>query len=62
MTTSRRDFIKTAGVAAGVAALPSALPAWLSEVEAVEAATAAAVDKNALADIALSVARKLGVT
>ena len=62
MTTSRRDFIKTAGVAAGVVALPSALPGWLSEVEAVEAATAAAVDKNALADIALSVARRLGVT
>ena len=62
MTTSRRDFIKTAGVAAGVVALPSALPAWLGEVESVEAATAAAVDKNALADIALSVARGLGVT
>src|SRR5207244_8578036 len=62
MTTSRRDFIKTAGVVAGAVALPSALPAWLSEVEAVEAATTAAVDKNALADIALSVARGLGVT
>src|SRR6267142_5121510 len=58
MTTSRRDFIITAGVVA----LPSALPAWLSEVETVEAASAAAVDKNALADIALAVARQLGVT
>src|SRR5687767_5742400 len=62
MTTSRRDFIKTAGIAAGVVALPSALPAWITEVEAVEAATAAAVDRNALADIALSTARRLGVT
>ena len=62
MTTSRRDFIKTAGVAAGVVALPSALPAWIGDVEAAEAAAAAAVDKNALADIALSTARKLGVT
>lgn len=61
MKTSRRDFIKTAGVAAGVVVLP-ALPGWVSEVNAAEAATAAAVDKNALADIALSTARKLGVT
>ncbi len=62
MTTSRRDFIKTASLAAGVAALPSALPAWIGEIETAEAAAAAAVDKNALADIALSTARKLGVT
>jgi TldD protein len=62
MTTSRRDFIKTAGIAAGAVALPSALPGWISNVEAVEAASAAAVDKNALADIALAVARRLGVT
>jgi TldD protein len=62
MTTSRRDFIKTAGIAAGAVALPSALPGWISNVEAVEAASAAAVDKNALADIALAVARQLGVT
>jgi TldD protein len=61
MKTSRRDFIKNAGVVAGVAALP-ALPKWVSEVNGSEAAAAAAVDKNALADIALSTARKLGVT
>ena len=62
MTTSRRDFIKTAGVAAGAVALTSALPSWISDVDAAEAAAAEAVDKNALADIALSTARRLGVT
>lgn len=62
MTTSRRDFIKTAGIAAGAVALPSALPAFISNVEAVEAAAAAGVDKMALADIALGTARSLGVT
>jgi TldD protein len=62
MTTSRRDFIKTAGVAAGAVALPSSLPAWISDVDAAEAAAADAVNKNALADIALSTARRLGVT
>ncbi|HZI86549.1 MAG TPA: TldD/PmbA family protein [Pyrinomonadaceae bacterium] len=61
MKTSRRSFIKTAGVAAGVIGLPS-LPNWVCEVEAAEAAAAATVDKNALADIALSTARKLGAT
>src|SRR5688572_28577073 len=61
MTTSRRDFIKTAGIAAGAMSLP-ALPSWINSVAAEEAAAAAAVDKNALADIALSTARKLGVT
>jgi TldD protein len=62
MTTSRRDFIKTAGIAAGAVALPSALPAFISNVQAVEAAAAAGVDKMALADIALSTARSLGVS
>ncbi len=62
MTTSRRDFIKTAGLAASAAALPSALPSWIREVEAAESAGAAAVDKSALADVALTTARKLGVT
>jgi TldD protein len=61
MKTSRRDFIKTTGLAAGVVALP-ALPSWIKQVDAADAAVAAAVDKNALADIALSIARKLGVT
>ncbi|HVQ39747.1 MAG TPA: metallopeptidase TldD-related protein [Pyrinomonadaceae bacterium] len=62
MTTSRRDFIKTAGIAAGAVALPSTLPAFISEVEAVESSAAAGVDKMALADIALGTARSLGVT
>ncbi len=62
MKISRRDFIKTAGLVAGVVALPSALPAWMDDVEAAEGAPAAAVDKNALADIALSTVRKLGVS
>jgi TldD protein len=61
MTTSRRDFIKTAGVAAGALSLPE-LPQWISSVAAAESAAAAEVDKNALADVALSTARKLGVT
>lgn len=61
MTTSRRDFIKTAGVAAGALSLAS-LPAWISDVAAAEEAAANEVDKNALAGIALSTAKKLGVT
>jgi TldD protein len=61
MTTSRRDFLKTAGIAAGALSLP-ALPAWISSVVAAEEAAAAGVDKNALAEIALNTARKLGVT
>ncbi len=61
MTSSRRDFLRTAGVAAGALSLP-ALPAWISDVVAAEEAAANGVDKNALADIALSTARKLGVT
>ncbi len=60
MTTSRREFIKTAGVVAGVAILPSALPSWISDVDAAEAAAAESIDKSALADIALNQARKLG--
>lgn len=53
MSVSRRDFIKTAGLTLGVAAMPS----W-----AYEAATAAYLDvnKDALADAALSAAKKLG--
>ena len=61
MKTSRRSFIKTAGVAAGVVALPS-LPKWVCEVEVAEAAAAAAIDKNSLADIALSTESKLGAS
>ena len=62
MTTSRREFIKTAGLAAGVAIAPAALPGWIRDVEAAEAVAAEAVNKNALADIALNTARKLGVS
>lgn len=62
MKTSRREFIKTAGVAAGVAAVPGALPSWIGDVAELEEAAAAAVDKSALADIALNTARKLGVS
>ena len=61
MTTSRRDFLKTASIAAGAVSIP-ALPAWISDVVAAEDAGANGVDKNALADIALTTARKLGVT
>ena len=56
MTTSRRDFIKTAGVAAGALSLTS-LPAWISDVAAAEEAAANGVDKNALADIAINTAK-----
>ena len=61
MTTSRRKFIKTAGMAAGVAAFPSTSLASTGVLEPAETA-AAALDKNGLADIALSTARKLGVS
>ncbi len=62
MTTSRRTFLKTAGLAAGAVALPSNLPEWIRQIEAAEATAAAAIDKNALADIALNTARRLGVS
>ena len=61
MTTSRRDFLKTAGVAAGALSV-SSLPSWITSVAAEEEAAANGVDKNALADVALNTARKLGVT
>ena len=61
MTTSRRDFLKTAGVAAGAISL-SSLPSWITSVTAAEEAAANGIDKNALADVALNTARKLGVT
>jgi len=56
MKATRRDFLKMAGLAAGAAAT---LPAWVYEVEA---AQAAAVDKNRLADVALSTAKRLGAS
>jgi TldD protein len=55
MTTSRRDFLKTAGVALGALTLPS----WVFEAEA---RADAVVDKNKLADVALSAAKRLGAT
>ena len=61
MTTSRRDFLKTAGVAAGALSLAS-LPSWITSVTAAEETAANGIDKNALADVALNTARKLGVT
>src|SRR6185295_11678912 len=61
MSTSRRDFLKTAGVAAGALSI-SSLPSWITSVAAEEEAAANSVDKNALADIALNTARKLGVS
>ena len=61
MTTSRRDFMKSAGVAAGALSL-SSLPSWVSSVSAAEDAAENGIDKNALADEALSTARRLGVT
>lgn len=55
--TTRRGFLKTAGLTLGAVALPS----WVIEAEeAVEAKFAA--DKNKLADIALSAAKKLGAS
>jgi TldD protein len=61
MTTSRRDFMKSAGVAAGALSL-SSLPEWISSVTAAEETAANGIDKNALADVALSTAKRLGVT
>jgi TldD protein len=55
MTTSRRDFLKTAGLALGAVTLPS----WVFEAEAI---VDAAVDKNRLADAALSTAKRLGAS
>src|SRR6266536_3789124 len=54
MKPTRRNFLKTTGLACGAASLPS----WVFEAEAAEAA---AVDKDQLADIAISRAKKLGV-
>jgi TldD protein len=55
MTSSRRDFLKTAKLAVGAIALPP----WVFDAEAAEAAT---VNRGNLADAALLVARKLGAT
>lgn len=57
MTFSRRDFIKAAGLGLGAAVLPS----WVYEAEA-ETLLFVEVNKNKLADIALSNAKKLGAS
>ena len=53
MNPSRRDFLKTTGLVCGV----STLPAWVLKGQA---ATAGAIDKNGLAELAISRAKKLG--
>ncbi|HEX8176237.1 MAG TPA: TldD/PmbA family protein [Pyrinomonadaceae bacterium] len=55
MTTSRRDFLKVTGAALGAVTLPS----WVFEAEA---AADVNVDKNRLADVALSTAKRLGAS
>jgi len=53
--SSRRKFLSTSGLALGAAALPS----WVLEREAAEAA---AIDRDALAEAALVVAKRAGAT
>lgn len=55
MNSSRRDFLKTAGVALGAVTLPS----WVFDFEA---HAFAEVDRNRLADAALSTAKRLGAS
>lgn len=55
MKTSRRDFLKTTGVVCGAVSLP----AWVLEAQA---AQAAAINKDKLADLALTLAKKLGAS
>lgn len=55
MNFSRRAFLKTTGLACSAAVLP----AWVVEMEAAEAAS---VDREALADAALTRARALGAS
>ena len=55
MSSSRRAFLKASGLALGA----TTLPPWLLEREAAEAA---ALDKPALAEIALRAAKGLGAT
>lgn len=57
MTFSRREFIKTAGIAFGAATLPS----WVYSAYASTPAIAE-VSKDALADVALAAAKKLGAS
>jgi len=55
MNFSRRTFLKSTSVACSAAFLPT----WVLQIEAAETA---AVDKNALAEEALALAKKLGAT
>jgi len=55
MKTSRRDFLKATGVVCGAATLP----AWVLETQA---AQAAAINHDKLADVALALAKKLGAS
>lgn len=55
MTISRRDFLKTASFALGTLALPS----WVYSAD-LSNASLPEVDKNKMADAALSLAKKLG--
>ena len=55
MTSSRRDFLKTTKLAVGTMMLPP----WIFEAEAAEAE---AVDRNRLADAALSIVKRLGAS
>jgi TldD protein len=57
MSFSRRDFIKTAGIAFGTAALPS----WVYDAHASTVAFPE-INKDALADVALSTAKRLGAS
>jgi len=57
MTSSRRDFLQSAGSTLGALSLPS----WVFEAEAAVDDKLAA-DKNRLADVALSTAKKLGAS
>ena len=57
MTFSRRDFIKTAGIALGAVTIPS----WIYEAQAATAQYLE-VNKSALADAALATAKKLGAS
>jgi TldD protein len=55
MKPTRRDFLKTAGLACATAVLPA-------EIFEAEASAAAAIDKNQLADAAVSLATKRGAS
>ncbi|HYE75788.1 MAG TPA: TldD/PmbA family protein, partial [Blastocatellia bacterium] len=57
MTTSRRDFLQTAGASLGALTIP----VWVFEAEAA-IDTRLASEKNQLADVALSTAKKLGAS